>query len=50
MEKTKKNNFRLVGLKLENKTTNENNQSSTDCGNLWQQFERENIFERIPTS
>ena len=48
MEKTKKNNFRLVGLKLENKTTNENNQSSTDCGNLWQKFEREKIFELIP--
>ena len=48
MEKTKKNNFRLVGLKLENKTTNENNQSSTDCGNLWQQFEKEKIFELIP--
>jgi predicted transcriptional regulator YdeE len=48
MEKTKKNNFRLVGLKLENKTTNENNQASTDCGNLWQKFERERIFELIP--
>ena len=48
MEKTKKNNFRLVGLKLESKTTNENNQSSTDCGNLWQKFESEKIFELIP--
>jgi len=48
MEKIKKNNFMLVGLKLENKTTNENNQASTDCGNLWQQFEREKIFELIP--
>ena len=48
MEKTKKNKFRLVGINLENKTTNENNQSSTDCGNLWQKFEREKIFELIP--
>lgn len=40
--------FRLVGLKLENKTTNENGQSGIDCGNLWQQFETERIAKLIP--
>jgi predicted transcriptional regulator YdeE len=48
MEKIEKENFKLVGLKLENKTTNENNQSSVDCGTLWQKFEIEKIFELIP--
>lgn len=42
------NGFRLLGLALENKTSNENGQSSVDCGNLWQKFEKENYFERIP--
>ncbi|WP_157638167.1 GyrI-like domain-containing protein [Flexithrix dorotheae] len=40
--------FKLVGLNLEGKTTNRNNQSNIDCGNLWQRFEKENIFEGIP--
>lgn len=48
MEKIKKKNFKLVGLKLENKTTNENGQAAVDCGNLWQRFEREKTFEVIP--
>lgn len=43
----KKEGFRLIGLKLENKTTNENNQSSVDCGNLWQKFETDKIFDLI---
>ncbi|WP_047245308.1 GyrI-like domain-containing protein [Maribacter thermophilus] len=48
MKQIKKGNFKLVGLKLENKTTNENGRSSIDCGNLWQKFETEKIVERIP--
>jgi predicted transcriptional regulator YdeE len=48
MEKNQKTNFKLVGLKLEEKTTNENNQSSKDCGNLWQKFEKDKIFDLIP--
>jgi len=39
--------FRLIGLKLNKKTTNENGQSGIDCGNLWQKFETENFAERI---
>ena len=48
MEKNQKTNFKLVGLKLQGKTTNENNQSSKDCGNLWQKFEKDKIFDLIP--
>ena len=44
----KKGNFKLVGLKLNGKTTNQNNQSSKDCGNLWQKFETGKIFDLIP--
>jgi predicted transcriptional regulator YdeE len=44
---TKKENFRIIGLKLPHKTINENNQSSKDCGSLWQQFETNNIFNQI---
>lgn len=43
-----KDSFRLIGIKLENKTFNENNQSSVDCGNLWQKFETEKIVDLIP--
>lgn len=44
----KKEDFKLVGLKLNGKTTNQNNQSSKDCGDLWQKFEKVRIFEIIP--
>lgn len=43
----KKDEFKLIGLKLNKKTINENGQSSIDCGNLWQMFENENYAERI---
>lgn len=48
MNKTRKSEFKLIGLKLDHKTTNEGGQSSVDCGNLWQKFETENFAERIP--
>ena len=48
MNKTEKDEFKLIGLKLNSKTTNEGGQSSIDCGNLWQKFETENFVERIP--
>ena len=47
MDKTIKSEFKLIGLKLDNKTTNEGGQSGIDCGNLWQKFETENFAERI---
>jgi predicted transcriptional regulator YdeE len=40
--------FRLVGLSLGEKTTNENGQSGIDCGNLWQKFGSGNYAEKIP--
>lgn len=48
MKKIHKANFKLIGLKLEGRTTNENNQSSKDCGNLWHKFEKDKIFDLIP--
>ena len=48
MDNIKETEFKLIGLKLNNKTTNESGQSSIDCGNLWQKFEKENFAERIP--
>jgi predicted transcriptional regulator YdeE len=48
MDKTQKSEFKLIGLKLESKTTNEGGQSSVDCGKLWQKFETENLAESIP--
>ena len=38
----------MIGLKLGKKTTNEDGQSSIDCGNLWQKIDKENFVERIP--
>lgn len=44
MEKIEKTKFKLIGLKLDHKTTNEGGQSGIDCGNLWQKFEKENFY------
>ena len=48
MDTTTITEFKLMGLKLAHKTTNENGQSGVDCGTLWQQFESEKFVERIP--
>ncbi len=37
----------LAGIKLPYKTTNENNQASTDCGQLWQKFVSDNIADKV---
>ena len=47
MDKIKKNEFKLIGLKLDKQTTNQNGQSGFDCGNLWQKFEKEKFVEKI---
>jgi predicted transcriptional regulator YdeE len=39
---------KLVGLALKEKTTNSNEQSGIDCGNLWQEFEKGKYAEMIP--
>ena len=38
----------LAGISLPFKTTNENGQSVTDCGSLWQKFEKEDCVSQIP--
>lgn len=48
MEKIHKDEFKLIGLGLIGKTTNQNGQSGIDCGNLWEKFEKEHFAERIP--
>ena len=40
--------FKLMGLKLNRKTRNENGQSEKDCGGLWQNFETNKIATLIP--
>jgi predicted transcriptional regulator YdeE len=42
------NEFKLTGLTLKTKTTNENGQSSIDCGNLWQKFTEGKYADIIP--
>lgn len=48
MEKLENQAIKLIGLQLNHKTSNENGQSSIDCGNLWQHFEKGKISESIP--
>ena len=47
MEKIRIDRFKLIGLRLAQRTTNANGQSGIDCGNLWQKFEIGNFAERI---
>lgn len=48
MNTTSIGSFKLIGLKLQHKTTNQNGQSGKDCGSHWQQFEAGNYTARIP--
>ena len=48
MTKVELEEIKLVGLALKTKTTNVDDQSSIDCGNLWQKFENENYAQIIP--
>jgi predicted transcriptional regulator YdeE len=40
--------FELIGLRLKTKTSNQNGQSMQDCGNLWQEFETQELAQAIP--
>lgn len=42
------NKTKLIGLALENKTSNLHGQSGFDCGNLWQKFEKGDYASKIP--
>ena len=48
MEHLTAGGFSLIGLQLDRKTYNEGGQSGRDCGFLWQKFEKENFYARIP--
>ena len=48
MSKVEINDINLIGLSLKTKTINANGQSSIDCGNLWQDFEKGHYAETIP--
>lgn len=48
MTKTEIEEFKLIGLALKTKTTNENGQSGIECGSLWQKFETGNYADKIP--
>ncbi len=48
MSNSKVEPIHLIGLKLLSKTTNKNNQSMKDCGDLWTRFEKEDVFSKIP--
>ena len=47
LEKVVLPEIELIGLSLRGKTTNENQQSSIDCGKLWTRFEKEQVAEKI---
>ncbi|MEZ0005065.1 putative transcriptional regulator YdeE [Flavobacterium sp. 28YEA47A] len=42
-----KENFQLIGIQLDKKTTNKDGQAAIDCGSLWQQFETEKRYGQI---
>ncbi|MUV03256.1 AraC family transcriptional regulator [Flavobacterium rakeshii] len=44
----KNTSFKLAGLKLGFKTTNENNKAMEDCGALWQHFGGSFIGNKLP--
>jgi len=48
MKKTELEEFKLIGISLGKKTTNENGQAGIDCGNMWQKFEKGDYSNKIP--
>ena len=46
MEKVNIDKFKIIGISV--RTTNENGQSATDIGKLWNKFMSEGIIEKIP--
>ena len=48
MQNIIKDEMHLIGIGLQHPTTNQDNQSSRDCGMLWQRFENEDILPMIP--
>jgi predicted transcriptional regulator YdeE len=48
MQKVQIPSFRLIGIGLPFKTTNDYGRSAVDCGGLWHKFMSEGLHERIP--
>lgn len=48
MDNIQKSDHYLVGISLEKKTTNNNEQAMADCGSLWEKFTKEGIVKSIP--
>jgi predicted transcriptional regulator YdeE len=48
MDDIQKNDHYLMGIILEEKTTNKNEQAMADCGGLWEKFNKEEIAQSIP--
>ena len=48
MNKIEKNEMQIIGLELESKTINLNGKSGIDISKLWEQFEKEQIYSKIP--
>ncbi|MEX1238839.1 MAG: effector binding domain-containing protein, partial [Cyclobacteriaceae bacterium] len=48
MDQIKTGGFKLIGIKLPHKTSNEGGRSSVDCGKLWEKFNDDHIRDRIP--
>jgi predicted transcriptional regulator YdeE len=46
-KKTELEEFKLIGISLGKKTTNENGQAGIDCGNMWQKFESGDYTNKI---
>lgn len=44
---TQMESFKLIGLKLDKKTSNADGQAAVDCGSLWQKFMGESIADKI---
>ncbi|MEO8770046.1 MAG: GyrI-like domain-containing protein [Ferruginibacter sp.] len=48
MNKVELEEIKLIGLSLKEKTSNDNGQSTRDCINLWNEFEKNHYADKIP--
>ncbi len=48
MQEIEKDEMQIIGLELETKTSNMNSKSGIDISKLWEQFEKDKIYPKIP--
>lgn len=48
MKEIEKDEMQIIGIELETKTSNLNGKSGIDISKLWEQFEKDKIFPKIP--